>query len=290
MVILQCGHAVREAEGGGELDLVFGLVLAVAPLALGGDELRLGQRVLARKLRDVVLDAVFVEEIARLELAVFLYPQPEGDSRVDDGLPVQHACEVLLRNVDIREHLDVRPPADERTGLFPVGRLDHKLLPLLAADLALLEVQLIFVPVAPDGHVHVFRRILSGAGSQTVEAEGIFIVAAVGVFVLAAGVQLAENQLPVIALLDRVPVHGTAAAEVLDLDGLVLIICQRYEIAVALARLVDGVGEDLKGGVLAAVYPVRAENDAGALADSVRALEGDYAFVAVLCGTFAHAF
>ena len=257
MVILQRGHAVREAEGGGELDLVFGLVLAVAPLALGGDELRLGQRVLARKLRDVVLDAVFVEEIARLELAVFLYPQPESDARVDDGLPVQHACEVLLRNVDIREHL---------------------------------EVQLIFVPVTPDGHVHVFRRILSGAGSQTVEAEGIFIVAAVGVFVLAAGVQLAENQLPVIALLDRVPVHGTAAAEVLDLDGLVLIICQRYEIAVALARLVDGVGEDLKGGVLAAVYPVRAENDAGALADSVRALEGDYAFVAVLCGAFAHVF
>ena len=170
------------------------------------------------------------------------------------------------------------------------GRLCDKLLPLLAADLALLEVQLIFVPVAPDGHVHVFRRILRGAGSQTVEAEGIFIVAAVGVFVFAAGVQLAENQLPVIALLDRVPVHGTAAAGVLDLNGLVLIICQRYEAAVTLASLVNGVGEDLKGGVLTAVYPVRAEDDAGAPADSVRALEGDYAFVAVLCGAFAHVF
>ncbi len=151
-------------------------------------------------------------------------------------------------------------------------------------------MRLIFVPVPPDGDVHILGGVLRGAGAETVEAEGVFIVAAVVVFVLAAGVQLTVDKLPVEALFRRVPVHGTAAAEILYLNGLVLIICQRYEIAVALARLVDGVGEDLKGGVLAAVYPVRAENDAGALADSVRALEGDYAFVAVLCGAFCSCF
>ena len=41
------------------------------------------------------------------------------------------------------------------------------------------------------------------------------------------------------------------------------------EIAVALPGLVDGVGHDLKHGMLAALQPVGAEDDAGALADPV---------------------
>ena len=43
--------------------------------------------------------------------------------------------------------------------------------------------------------------------------------------------------------------------------------------AVALPGLVDGVGQDLKDGVLAALQPVGAENDSGALAHPVRALQ-----------------
>lgn len=50
----------------------------------------------------------------------------------------------------------------------------------------------------------------------------------------------------------------------------------------ALARFVDGVRKDLKDGVLAAVQPVRAEDDARALAHAVRALEGRDALVAVI--------
>ena len=50
----------------------------------------------------------------------------------------------------------------------------------------------------------------------------------------------------------------------------------------ALARFVDGVGEDLKDGVLAAVQPVRAEDDGRALAHTGRSLERRDALVAVI--------
>ena len=43
--------------------------------------------------------------------------------------------------------------------------------------------------------------------------------------------------------------------------------------AVALSGLVDSVGEDFEEGVLAAVEAVGAEDDAGALADAVCALQ-----------------
>ena len=48
---------------------------------------------------------------------------------------------------------------------------------------------------------------------------------------------------------------------------------ERDDLAVPLARLVDGVREDLEHRVLAAVQSVRAENNARALAHALRALE-----------------
>ena len=154
---------------------------------------------------------------------------------------MQHVVKVFLRNVDIREHLDVRTPAYRRAGLLPVGGLYRELLALLSDYLAFLEVQGIFVSVAPDRHVHVFGCVLRRAGTETVETEGKFIVAARVVFVLAAGVQLAEDQLPVVALLVRVPVERAAASEVRDFYGFVLKVGESDKIAVALSRLVDGV-------------------------------------------------
>ena len=100
----------------------------------------------------------------------------------------------------------------------------------------------ILVPVAPDSDVHVFRGVLCGARAETVQTERVFVVAAVVVFVLAAGVQLAVDKLPVEAFFRRVPVYGAAAAEILYLDGLVIVERYRYNVAVALACLVDGVG------------------------------------------------
>ena len=57
-----------------------------------------------------------------------------------------------------------------------------------------------FEAVPVDGCVKVLAGVLGGAGAQAVEAQGVLIVVAVPA-VLAAGVQLAEHQLPVVALL-----------------------------------------------------------------------------------------
>ena len=53
------------------------------------------------------------------------------------------------------------------------------------------------------------------------------------------------------------------------------------DIAVPLARLVDGVGQNFKHRVFAALQPVRAEDDRRALAHAVRALQGRNAVIAV---------
>ena len=82
-------------------------------------------------------------------------------------------------------------------------------------------MQGVFVPVAPDGHVHIARGILRRARAEAVEAEGVFVVVAVQVVVLAAGVELAVHELPVEALFLGVIVHRAAAAHVLYFDAVV---------------------------------------------------------------------
>ena len=81
------------------------------------------------------------------------------------------------------------------------------------------KVQGVFKAVPPDGDVHVPGGVLGGAGAQAVEPQGIFVVVAGDVVVLAAGVQLAVHQLPVVPLLLLIPVHRAAPARVLHLDG-----------------------------------------------------------------------
>ena len=124
-------------------------------------------------------------------------------------------------------------------------------------------------------------------GAEAVQAEAVFIIFAGVVVVFAARVHLAEDQLPVVALLLLVPVHRAAAAEVLDLDAAVGVARDDDELAVALARLVNGVRQDFKHGVFAAVQPVGAKNDRGALANALRAFERGNALVAV-CLLFGH--
>ena len=156
MVILQSRHFVGKAEGGGELDLVFRFVLPVPAPALSGDKAGRCEGPFPRDLGYIVHDAVFIAEIGRLKFPVFLHPEAERDTGVYHSLLVQNIPEVFLGNVDIREHLPVRPPADGGAGLFPVGRRDHKLLSLFSADLALFKMELVLVPVAPDRHIHIF--------------------------------------------------------------------------------------------------------------------------------------
>ena len=279
VVVFDVVDAVGKAKRRRDLHLVFGLVRTVASAALGLHVGRRGQRVLARELLDIVEDTVGIAVVRRLERAAALHAQAKRHALVHDGLPVQHVLEIALGHIDVREHLQIRPPADGRAGLFAVGR--GALQP--ADDLALPKMQAVLFSVAPDGHVHIFRGVLRGARTQTVETERVFVVLALVVFVLAAGVHLAEDQLPVVALLLLVPVHRTAAPEIFHLNGLVFVARNGYNIAESLARLVDRVRENFKHRVLAALQPVRAEDDARTLAHALRALEHRDAIVAIGC-------
>ena len=132
--------------------------------------------------------------------------------------------------------------------------------------------------VPPDVGGHPLAGVLGGAKTQAVQAQGVFIVIlARGVF--AAGVHLAEDQLPVVAVLLGVIVHRNAAAAVLHLDAAILEAGEGDAGTVALPGLVDGVGEDLEDGVGAALHPVGAEDDCRAFAHPVGALEADDALV-----------
>ena len=142
-------------------------------------------------------------------------------------------------------------------------------------------MQGVLLAAPPDGNVHVLGGVLCGAGAKAVETQGELVVLAVFVVVLTAGVQLAEHQLPVVAALLLVPVHRAAAAHVLHLHGLVQKAGDGDEAAVALAGFVDGVGEDFKHRVLAALQSVGAENHAGALPHTVSALQAGDTVVVV---------
>ena len=143
-------------------------------------------------------------------------------------------------------------------------------------------MQGVFVAVAPDVDIHVFRGILRGARAQAVGAEREVVVAALVVVVFAACVQLAENELPVEALFGGIPVERAAAAVVFDLNGAVGEGGKRDEVAIALAGFVNRVGQNLEGGMSAAVQAIGAENDGGAQAYALLVFQLANAVVAVI--------
>ena len=289
VVVFDARDRRGEAERAGQLDLVFRLVRAVAAAPLAFKELHRRQRRFACQLADIVHDAVLVQKFGGVEFAAaHLIFQHEFDVAVDDCLTLERIEVVIHRDVDVGENLKVGLPSDRRAGLSGVRRLFREAFLCAGPVFALFEVQAVLEPVAHDGDVHVFRGILRRAGTETVQAERELIVFAGVVLVLAACVQLAEHELPVIALFLFVPFDRDAAAVVGDFDRAVRIADSRDVGAVALARLVDGVGEDFEHCVLAALQTVRAENDARALAHAVRALQRGYTVVAVRRLCFTH--
>ena len=120
----------------------------------------------------------------------------------------------------------------------------------------MLKVQRVAEAVVANIRVHVFGGILRGAQTETVQAQRVIVVAAVIVVILAARVHLAEHKLPVVALFALVVIHRDAAAVVFHLNGMVGIARDGDLLAVALARLINGVREDLEDRVLAAVETV----------------------------------
>ena len=287
MVVFDDGHLVGEAEGHGQLYLVLRLVRPVPALSLGLPEHRLGEGVLSGQLGDIVQNAVFILEIGGGKfVGGGLLPEAEGDPGVDHRLALEHVGVVVHRDADVGEHLQVGLPADGGAGLFaPVGGLLFQ----PAHVFPLLKVERIVEAVPPHIHVHIRAGILGGAGAQAVQAQGVLVVVPAAA-VLAAGVQLAEHQLPVVLLFVLVPVHRTAPSLVLHLDGLVQKAGDGNQAAVALPGLVNGVGQNLKDGVLAALQPVGAKDDTRALAHPVGPLQGGDGVVAVACFSWCHKF
>lgn len=268
VIVFETVDTVREAQGGGNAHLVFRLVFTVAALALGLPELRHGQRLLTCNFVYIIQNAVGIAVIRLDEFAAFLIAERERHARVDDSLPLERVLKIFLRNVDVGEDGQIGLPAEDGAGGLAVRRLLFH----FADELALFKVQGVFKPVAADGRVKILGRILRGAGAEAVQAQREFIVAARVVLVLTACVKLAEDKLPVVFSLFFVPVDRTAAPEVLDLNGMILIARHENLPAVALARFVDGVGQNFKNGVLTALQAVRAENDRRPQPDAVRAL------------------
>ena len=239
VVILDAIDLVGEADRRRDLHLVLGLILAVAALALCLPILRHGERLLLRQLPDIVKNALLIAVVRRLEFSGRSFiAEAEGHARVHDGLPLERVLKVRPRHLNVGENIQIGQPVEHGACLFPVGRL----LLHLPHKLAALKMERIFEAVAADGHVKIARGVLRGAGAKAVEAQRKFIVAACIVVIFAARVQLAENQLPIVAALLLVPIHRAAASEVLDLDRAVGVARHDHQIAVALARFVDGVG------------------------------------------------
>ena len=206
--------------------------------------------------------------------------------RVYYRLTLERIRIVLDRNADVGKHLQVGLPADDGTGALFLGLCSAVAVFRTGTVFAFFKVQAVFIPVAADGDIHIFRGVLRCAGAQSVQTERKLIIFPVVVFIFAAGIHLAKNELPVIAALALIVFDRDAAAVVLDLYRAIQIAGNNDAVAKALARLVDGVGQDLKYRVLTAVQPVRAEDNARTLADTVRALQRGNALIAVLVRLF----
>ena len=281
VVILQQLYLIREAKSCAHLDLVFRLVVPVAAGGLALTAEHRGQAVLARSLGHIVSDTVLVAPALLPRLAggrvfLLLIGEVEGQARVDDGLTAQHIFIVAAGHIDVRKDRVVGLPVDDAAGAAAlVGFLLQA-----AYVLALLEVEVVVEAVAVDVGGHPRRGVLGGTEAQTVQTEAEFIVV-LALAVLAACVHLTEQQLPVVALFTLVPVHGHTAAKVLHDDAAILAAGDVDGVAVAVAGLVDGVGDDLKNGVGAALHAVRTKDDGRALAHTVGTLQRSDAFVAI---------
>ena len=284
MVILQKLHPVGEAERYRQLDLVLVLVGAVAAPLLGLPILDAGQALVAGDLAHIVGDTVFVEEGLLGEAAVRLFQtQDEAQPLVDHRLALEHVAEEVVRDGDVGEDLQVRLPALAAAGLAAARFLTGK----AAHVFALFKMQVVFVSVSENLHIKILRGILGRTGTQAVEPQGVLVAFAVVGVVLAAGVQLTEHQLPVVALLLGVVVHRDTPAEVLHLDGIVQKLSDDDAAAEALSGLVDGVGKDLEHRMFAAFQAVGAKDDPGAFSYPVRPFQGGDTLIAIFLMFFA---
>ena len=242
-----------------------------------------GKPLVAHDFVGVVGDAVFVQILVLLRLQTGFIVENHRHAVIYDSLPAQHILKLRCRDVDVGKDLGVGLPADDRAG----AATGERLLLQTAHVFALFEIQMVVEAVAVDIGGHPLAGVLGGAQTQTVQTQAEVIVAA-ALAVFAAGVQLAEDQLPVPAFLDLIVIYRNAAPEVLDLDDVFGEKGDIDAVAVTVARLVNGVGHDFKNGMGAPFHTVRAKDDRRALAHTVGAFELAYGFVSVFLLFFRH--
>ncbi len=180
---------------------------------------------------------VFVKIFEGFKLRVFLIPEHEFDACVDYRLAAHHILKIFKRYVYISEHIEVGAPLYTRAGILFIIRLFYH----IADRLAAFELQMVAIAVRVNLCLHILRGILRGAKTESVCAERVLVASAVVGVILSAGIQLAEQELPVILILPAVELDGYTASVVLNLYGLILEAGDGNRIAEALARLVNGV-------------------------------------------------
>ena len=178
-------------------------------------------------------------------------PIEEQQIRVDNRLPFQDISEILGRDADFSKDFQVRQPVNFCTGFLC---FDRGLFQAANID-AFFKMQLVTEAIPIDFHVHIGRGKLCCTQPQAVQAQRIGVVVAIGV-ILSAGIQFTEHQFPVIAIFLAVKVHGAASPEVLDCNGMVVVLGDDDFIAKARTGFINGVGDDFKYRVCTAVHAV----------------------------------
>ena len=242
MEIFDARKTRGKAEGYLRKHVVIRHILAVAASCLGRKIHGLCKTPVTGKLRYVIDYSVFVKEGLLRKASVLIFNgKLKFKTRIYNGLTVQHIREILNGDIYIGKHLDIRLPTDDRTGafFFSFKRSFAK----LTDGKALFEVHFPDHSAVIGLNLHILGCILRCASSETVGAEGVFIVGIIGVVViLTARVKLAEHKVPVIFTLLFVISERNAAASVIHLNGLIAEHGNTDKLTVAGARLVDGVG------------------------------------------------
>ena len=156
MIILEQLDPVGKAEGTGDFQPVLFFILAVTAFALGLDKTRLGQGRLPCQFLHIVDDAVCIKVFTGLEAAArLLQAQTEAYPGIGHGLTAQAVVKILGRDIDVRKHIQIRQPADDRACFPPVRRALFQLFAFFADGIAAFKAQVITEAVAAYRHVHI---------------------------------------------------------------------------------------------------------------------------------------
>ena len=159
MVILNVAQLLAEAEGGGDFQLHFRSVFRVPTPALGLPVYGHGKGIVPHQFLDILPDAAHVAVFLFLKGLAHLVAEFEANPLVHHRLTTEHIPVVFHGDVDVREDLPVRLPAEAGTGFLPVGRAFFQ-----TADVsALFKMQIVAEAVSADSGVEIFRGILGSA-------------------------------------------------------------------------------------------------------------------------------